>query len=485
LCPLPAFAFREKVMRRLSAVLLSAALLAACEYNPDFNPVTTPFTRTYPDGGTVPDAGPVEESWACQRSKVVHGAPLSLLAELQLEMARATTPEGRTAAIDRFVAAVEAQGGTPLVNDALARPRAAFFVRGPQGRGASVAGEFNGWSATATPLAQVRDTDLYLAEVDLPRTGPQAYKLVIGGSFVSDPLARHVAWDRINNNTVGNFASLAYPELQDRTKGRITAWYGVPATRLGDRRDVFVYTPAIYDGSECPRLPVMYFHDGNESITRHSFVDAADEHYRLRPQDSAVLVFVALPNQDVRLAQYTFPPARDPNWPTPRGDDYLAFLKDDLMPRVQSSFRVLTGRDYTGVAGASLGGLISVYAGFQMPGTFGFVGCQSGSLFWPHDGQVDRNDGNAMVVRAAEGPMVSLRFYVDHGSPTAGCTRDDEPGGDDCQSSLQFVQALRGRGYSVAHVNQPGAQHDWSFWKQRLPKMLCFFRNADPAVCGL
>lgn len=474
-------------MRRLSALVLSAALLAACEYNPDFRYVPpTPFTQTFPDGGTGgPDAGPGEETWACQRETAVHGAPLSLLAELQLEMARATTPEGRTAAIDRFVAAVEEQGGTPLVNDARARARAAFFVRGEQGRGTFVAGEFNQWSATATPLVQVRDTDLYLAEVDMPRTGPQAYKLVKDGRFFSDPRARHVAWDRINNNTVGNFASLVYPELQDDTKGRLTAWYGVQATALGDRRDVFVYTPAVYDGKECPQLPVMYFHDGNESLTRESFADAADAHYLARPQDSAVLVFVALPTQDVRLAQYTFPPARDPNWPTPRGDGYLAFLRDDLMPRVEAAFRVRTGPQNTGIAGASLGGLISVYAGFQLPEKFGFVGCQSGSLFWPHDGQVDRNDGNAMIVRAGQDPVLPLRFYVDHGSPTAGCTRDDEPGGDDCESSLQFVSALKGRGYSVAHWNQPGAQHDWSFWKQRLPKLLCFFRNADPAVCGL
>lgn len=475
-------------MRRLSAVVLVAALFAACEYSPDFDYAgPTPFTRTFPDAGTADagtaDAGPVEP-WACQRETVLHGAPISLHLQLQLEMGRATTDDARTAAIDRFVAAVAEQGGAPLVSapDA-ARPRVVFFVRGA-GRDTFVAGAFNDWSQTATPLVQVRDTDLYVAEVEVPRTGPQPYKLVKAGSFFEDRSAHHVVWDGMNLGRVGQFNSLVYPEFQDDTRGRLTALRGVAATALGDRRDVFVYTPPTYDGPACPALPVMYFHDGNESLTRASFAEAADTHYAARPQDSAVLVFVALPTQEVRLAQYTFPPKKDPNWPTPLGDGYLAFLRDDLMPRVEAAFRVRRGPENTGISGASLGGLISVYAGFQLPDRFGFVGCQSGSLFWPHDGVVDRDDGNAMIVRAGEDPVVPVRFYVDHGSPMAGCTRDDEPGGDDCQSSLQFVTALKARGYSVAHVNDPGAPHDWAPWKRRLPRLLCSFRNTDLTVCG-
>ena len=473
-------------MRRLSAVLLCVALGAACDY-PDFNYVPPPpSTRTVPDGGVAQDGSPDAGTWECQRRAAVHGAPMSLLAELQVAMGRAPKAEERAAAIDRFVAAVAEQGGTPLVSDPTAlRPRVAFFVRGEAGQGTSVAGEFNEWKADATPLVQVPNTDLYVAEVEVPRTKAQQYKLVKDGNFFADPLARHVVWDGRNTEGVGFFASLIYPELQDAAKGRLTAMYGVPATVLGDRRDVYVYTPAVYDGKDCPSLPVMYFHDGNESLTRQSFAAAADTHYAVSPQDSAVLVFVALPNQGVRNAQYTFPPKKDPQWPEPTGDGYLRFLRDDLMPRVEASFRVQRGPQNTGVAGASLGGLISVYAGFQMPETFGFVGCQSGSLFWPHDGVVDRNDGDAMILRAGADPVVPLRFYVDHGSPVAGCTRDDEPGGDDCESSLRFVTALRARGYTVAHWNDPGAKHEWAAWKGRLPKLLCSFRNADPKVCGL
>lgn len=40
-----------------------------------------------------------------------------------------------------------------------------------------------------------------------------------GLSYVEDPGARHVTWDRLNRNGVGQFNSLVYPGAQDATKG--------------------------------------------------------------------------------------------------------------------------------------------------------------------------------------------------------------------------------------------------------------------------
>jgi enterochelin esterase family protein len=57
-------------------------------------------------------------------------------------------------------------------------------------------------------------------------------------------------------------------------------------------------------------------------------------------------------------------------------------------------------------------------------------------------------------------------------------------GGDDCQSNLLFRDALQAKGYDYAHVMETGGRHDWPFWKKRLPKLLCFFRNPK-ATCGL
>ncbi len=490
-------------MSRLVAALLLASLLSACDSD---NPGADPA-----DAGVEVDAGTTDAGSTgnttdggtqvvpCTRPAEARSAPIGLLTELKGELSRATTPEAKKAAVDRFMEQVEAAGGTPLVSDPkAATQRVAFLIRGEEYVGTSVVGAYNGWVAnTGAPLSRLAGTDLFVTEMPLARNSPQPYKFVKNGSFefeFEDPRARNVAWDGVNRNKPGLFNALVYPEQQLVGKGRITAWRNVRSTTLGDERDIFIYTPAGYDKADCPRFPTLYFHDGNESLTRDSFAEAADAYYLSRPQDAAVFVFVGLPTKnvipDVRFAQYSFGPLHPEGteWPEPRGAQYVAFLKNELVPKVDAALRTRTGREDRGVAGISLGGLISVYTGFEASDTFSFVGTQSGSLFFPHRGPldgVDEADMNAMVERAKADPKVPVRFYVDHGSPADGsaCVQDD--GGDDCQSNLLFVEALKAKGYEHAHVMEQKGGHDWAFWKKRLPKLLCFFRNTDKATCGL
>jgi len=135
----------------------------------------------------------------------------------------------------------------------------------------------------------------------------------------------------------------------------------------------------------------------------------------------------------------------------------VAFLRDELRPYEAARLRVCTAAADRGIAGASLGGLISAYAAFQSPEAWGFVGSQSGSFFW--------EDG-ALVERAAADPVVDVRWYVDHGCPE-----------DNCESNRDLVAALESRGYALSHLEEPGGAHDWGFWQKRLPRLLLYFRE--------
>ncbi len=61
-------------------------------------------------------------------------------------------------------------------------------------------------------------------------------------------------------------------------------------------------------------------------------------------------------------------------------DHYLAFdnfindLRDDLMPFIEENYSVATGKENTAIAGLSMGGRESLYIGFSMPETFGYIG---------------------------------------------------------------------------------------------------------------
>lgn len=77
----------------------------------------------------------------------------------------------------------------PVVSRALSNAVGVrFTIVAPTARHVSLVGDFNGWSATETPLVRQRDSVTWMAVVPLPR-GRHAYSFVIDGDVVPDPTA--------------------------------------------------------------------------------------------------------------------------------------------------------------------------------------------------------------------------------------------------------------------------------------------------------
>ncbi len=394
------------------------------------------------DGATKP---------VCTRNAQAKTAPTSLYDALVADLA-ALADDQKAARVDQFIGDVEAQGGTPLEEFG---DRLVFVARGAPPLGPwSIAGSFTGWKANPQPMTQVSGTDLYVLDAHVARGTAHQYKLLSGttdSGFMEDPHAHNVWWDGIDHGTVGYFNAIAHPGDGDASTGRIEVHHGVHSTKLDDARDVFVYLPARYDDGSCDALPHIVFHDGNESLTRGDFAGVADTTYAASPSASAVLAFVALPSQDVRTDEYTF------GTQTALGDEYGAFLTDDLEPLLAKDYRLCAAPTARGIAGASLGGLISTYLAFQRSDVWGYVGSQSGSYFW---------DSDALITRASQDPVVPVHFYLDTGCPDAN---------DNCTVVQQMNQSLSNKSYGVVYVEQDGAQHDWPYWAARLPKLLGSF----------
>ncbi len=62
-------------------------------------------------------------------------------------------------------------------------------------------------------------------------------------------------------------------------------------------------------------------------------------------------------------------------------DDYLKFIVTELKPFIDSIYSTNGSSDFTAIAGASMGGLISMYAICEYPHVFGAAGCFS--THWP------------------------------------------------------------------------------------------------------
>src|SRR5271168_4424793 len=169
------------------------------------------------------------------------------------------------------------------------------------------------------------------------------------------------------------------------SKGNV--WVHELGSRIfGNTRLVRVWLPPNYDGWGATRYPVLYLNDGQNLFDPATAF--AGVHWgvgetatrligerKIRP-----LIIVGIDNTKNRVNEYIPYPSRDPRVLSARGKCYPDFLQAEVMPLIQARYPVLQGPENTGLGGASLGGLITLYTQVASPGIFGRVLIESPSL---------------------------------------------------------------------------------------------------------
>lgn len=246
---------------------------------------------------------------------------------------------------------------------------------------------------------------------------------------------------------------------------------------LNDRR-VWVYLPPGYYNS-ADRYPVLYMHDGQnlfDAATSYAGEWQVDETCErlIKAGEIEPIIVVGVDNaSEGRIAEYT--PWPDPSRGGGKAGPYLAALKNVLKPEIDSRYRTLDDAAHTFIGGSSLGGLISAYAGYTDPGTWGGVLAMSPSYWW---------DGEMFAAWAAARPKPALRyFYQDMGTAEKGA----DPGVDDYITQLRRVEktALKQgfvSGRDFLSVESAGDAHNEAAWARRLPAALKFLfgKNKSP-----
>jgi predicted alpha/beta superfamily hydrolase len=151
--------------------------------------------------------------------------------------------------------------------------------------------------------------------------------------------------------------------------------------------------------------------------------------------------------------------------PSKRGAEYVTFLVDEVKPLVDETLRTWPERDATGLAGSSLGGIISLYAFLERNDVFSFAGVMSPAFWWDE----------TLYDIAERTPRRDGRIWMDVGG-------NEHP--EDPERSRRYLEAfdrmraiLRAKGYGedeLRTVVEPGARHHESAWAARLPAMLQF-----------
>lgn len=229
-------------------------------------------------------------------------------------------------------------------------------------------------------------------------------------------------------------------------------------------RDVLVWLPPGYAAADA-RYPVLYMHDGQNLFEPHTAF-MKGEYWRVGETATELieqgrvepLIIVAIYNSGAaRLDEYT--PTDDATLGGGQADYYGRMIVEELKPLIDRSYRTRVDRESAGVAGSSLGGLVSLHLAFNHPAVFGRAAALSPSVWW------DRKAILKMIRAARSRPK--LRLWVDMG------TAEGRRGLDDARL---LKAALVGLGFlegvDLHYAEYEGATHSEQAWSERVGPML-------------
>ncbi|MCA9287200.1 MAG: hypothetical protein KDA05_01365 [Phycisphaerales bacterium] len=241
----------------------------------------------------------------------------------------------------------------------------------------------------------------------------------------------------------------------------------------GTVRNAQVWLPPGYSdpANAQRRYPVLYMLDGQNLFQTppggfgewHADETATRliEEGRIEP-----LIIVGIPHAGLYRSDEYLPFSWIPNADA-SGAAFEAWLLGHVMPRVERAFRVQTGAEHTGIGGASLGGVMSVFIGTRHPDVFGRMLAESVSTMGGPTGEF------SMFVNGRE--EWPRRVFIGMGGREAR-----EIASTDNDAYVEWARSLERRALATSRppevkiVVVPEHAHNEDAWAARLPEALEF-----------
>jgi len=348
-----------------------------------------------------------------------------------------------------------------------------------------IAGTFNGWDPGNSSYALTKiDSDFYTITLGAG-TGTIEFKFTRGdwvkvecqanGTFLPNRTFTYGNGDTINLTIAG------WDDLINGTTIHSTALPNVSLMadsfympQLDRYRKIWIYLPDDYSTATSKYYPVIYMQDGQnlfDDSTAFAGEWQVDETlHNLQMDGNYGCIVIGIENGGLfRMDEYS--PYHNPYYGGGQGDEYCDFIVNTLKPYVDSHYRTLTSRDYTAIAGSSMGGLISFYAGMKYQDVFSKIGVFSPS-FWFNDSIY-----NFTVAQGHQDPM---RFYFVAGRYESGDMVPDIVLMYNWMSSVGFSPD------EMDTVIKTDGQHSEWFWDREFPGCyLWLFANTIASVQDL
>lgn len=241
--------------------------------------------------------------------------------------------------------------------------------------------------------------------------------------------------------------------------------------QLNKTRRIWIYLPKGY-ATGIKTYPVLYMQDGQNLFNDQTAafgewgVDECLD--TLEKKLDRECIVIGIDNgADKRLSEYCpYDFSVKGAFVTPdtkgEGKAYTEFLVKTLKPFIDSKYRTKKGREYTFIAGSSMGGLISEYAMLQYPEVFGAAGIFSPALWIAPQIYTD----------AESTATISLsRFYFYAGGKESSTMASDV--------DKMYDILRKRRNYEVERELNPLGEHKEKFWQQAFPHFYAWLMNKD------
>ena len=256
---------------------------------------------------------------------------------------------------------------------------------------------------------------------------------------------------------------------QERELGPDVRMHSAIASKfLSKPRDVVVWLPPGYATETSKRYPVLYMHDGSNVYIEWRIDEVAKP--LIASGEIQPLIVVMIPNgaePHARFEDYT--PTKPANAKFGgKADAYGKFIIEEVKPLIDREYRTLSDPANTGLGGASLGGLVSLYLGLNHPEVFGNLAVMSPSVHWD----------NKLVVRKVRDLQTkpATRIWLDVG-------KQEQPQYIANVKELRDALVRKGwtSGTDFMYFEAPGGTHDDVSFGKRSGEMLKFLFPPPPA----
>lgn len=328
------------------------------------------------------------------------------------------------------------------------------------------------WKPDAVPLRQIGPTEFRhefsvardtLLELKITRGSWKQQAIYAGSrSFPPNNVVIRAKRSGVRRITVTNWLDKT-ATVTDPILGALQTHAQLTFPGLDYPHDLSVWLPPDYSESDRQRFPVLYMHDGQnlfdpaQSFCGHDW--KVDE-TMVRLSEEGVIqpaIVVGISNSPDRMEEL--------NLLTRKGRAYRSFLVEQVKPFIDTTYRTMPAREWTGIMGSSMGGLVSFQLAWQHPDVFSFAGCLS-PAFWKTGAKT------VAQVRASPCPDPPIRIYLDAGEY-------EPPIVAGLQQMLELLQDKGFRkGVDLLEHFEAGANHSEAAWSARLFRPLTFFLGA-------